>query len=178
MGDDFDKRLNEAIGTVPDFPKPGIMFRDIMPVLANPPMFKELIAKNVEKYRGKIDVVAGIDSRGFFLGAPIALELGLPFICLRKKGKLPGKCIGVDYALEYGTDSMEAQVGAVKEGQRVLVCDDLIATGGTAGAACQLIEQLGGTVAEMMCVIELVDLKGREKLGGRPLHAWTVFKGE
>ena len=126
---------------IPDFPEPGVLFRDITPLLANGKAFKQLIDGLAEHYRGRIDAVAGLESRGFILAAPLATALGIGMLTVRKGGKLPGPVIGVDYALEYGTARMELRPDSVHEGDRVLVIDDVMATGGTAKASIQLLEQ-------------------------------------
>ncbi len=171
--------LKKYIRTIPDFPKEGIMFRDITTLIGNAEGFKLAldqlidIAKNTE-----FDAVAGLESRGFIFGAPIAYALGKPFIPIRKKGKLPHNTIEVSYDLEYGSAVLEMHADAIEKGQKVLVIDDLIATGGSAKACAQLIEQLGGEVAKLLFVIELIDLKGRETLKGYDVETLTVFEGE
>lgn len=163
-------RISSSIRVIPDFPKPGILFQDITTLLLDPKAFKDTIDMFVERYKDKnINVVAGIEARGFIFGPPIALALGAKFVPLRKPKKLPGKVISEEYSLEYGTDTMEMHVGAVQEGEHVLIIDDLIATGGTLGAAIRLIERVGGIAVECACVIELPELKGRERLGEKPL---------
>ncbi|XP_031117956.1 adenine phosphoribosyltransferase 1-like [Ipomoea triloba] len=163
-------QISSVIRVIPDFPKPGIMFQDITTLLLDPKAFKDTIDLFVERYQDKkINVVAGIEARGFIFGPPIALAIGAKFVPMRKPKKLPGEVISEEYSLEYGTDVMEMHVGAVQEGERVLIIDDLIATGGTLGAAIRLIERVGGTVVECACVIELPELKGRARLGDKPL---------
>ncbi|WOK99632.1 adenine phosphoribosyltransferase 1 [Canna indica] len=163
-------RIASAIRVIPDFPKPGIMFQDITTLLLDPKAFRDTIDMFVERYRDKeITVVAGIEARGFIFGPPIALAIGAKFVPMRKPKKLPGEVISEEYSLEYGTDRMEMHVGAVQPGDRVLVIDDLIATGGTLSAAIRLLERVGAEVVECACVIELPELKGRERLGERPL---------
>ncbi|VFQ62302.1 unnamed protein product [Cuscuta campestris] len=163
-------RIASTIRVIPDFPKPGILFQDITTLLLDPKAFKDTIDMFVERYKDKnINVVAGIEARGFIFGPPIALAIGAKFVPLRKPKKLPGKVISEEYSLEYGTDIMEMHVGAVQEGEHVLIIDDLIATGGTLGAAIRLIERVGGIAVECACVIELPELKGRERLGDKPL---------
>ena len=131
---------------IPDFPEPGVLFRDITELFANGPAFKELVELIGARYAGRIDAVAGLESRGFILGAPVAAELGLGMLTIRKAGKLPGHVIGVDYELEYGTARMEMHPESVHEGQRVLIIDDVLATGGTANAAVKLLRQCGASV--------------------------------
>ena len=145
---------------IPDFPEPGVLFRDITPLLANGKAFKQLIDGLAEHYRGRIDAVAGLESRGFILAAPLATALGIGMVVVRKGGKLPGPVIGVDYALEYGTARMELRPDSVHEGDRVLVIDDVMATGGTAKASIQLLEQAGASV-EAICV--LLELEGLDR---------------
>jgi adenine phosphoribosyltransferase len=161
----MEARLKEAIRDVPDFPKKGIIFKDITPVLADCNMFKDVIAFLAERYAGKkITAVAGIESRGFLFGTPLALALGASFIPIRKKGKLPYTKVEASYELEYGTATIEMHTDAVKNGDTVLVIDDLLATGGTAKAACDLIRGQGADVAECAFVVELDFLKGRDAL--------------
>src|SRR5258705_1968947 len=157
--------LSRAIRDIADFPKPGIIFKDITPLLGNGPLFRKTIDILAERYRGqKVDTVLGIESRGFIIGAALAYSLGAGFAIARKPGKLPYQTRKASYELEYGTDTLEIHSDAVKPGARVLVADDLIATGGTAAAACELVALLGGEVVECAFVIELGVLKGREKL--------------
>ncbi len=159
------EELKALIRTIPDFPKPGIMFRDVTTLMNDGAGFQKTIAALCDRYRGqRLDKVAGIEARGFILGGAIAAALGVGFVPLRKKGKLPGAAIGEDYALEYGTDRIEIHLGAVKDGERVLIVDDLIATGGTAEAAIRLIRAVRGEVVEACFVIDLPDLGGVERL--------------
>uniref|UniRef100_A0A5B7BKG0 adenine phosphoribosyltransferase n=2 Tax=Davidia involucrata TaxID=16924 RepID=A0A5B7BKG0_DAVIN len=168
--DDRISRISSAIRVIPDFPKPGILFQDITTLLLDPKAFKDTIDLFVERYQGKgISVIAGIEARGFIFGPPIALAIGAKFVPLRKPKKLPGEVISEEYSLEYGTDKIEMHVGAVQAGERALVIDDLIATGGTLCAAIRLLERVGVHVVECACVIELRDLKGRDRLGDKPL---------
>lgn len=163
--------IKKRIRVVPDFPKPGIMFQDITTLLLDHKAFKNTIDLFVERYKDKnISVVAGIEARGFIFGPPIALAIGAKFVPLRKPGKLPGEVISEEYTLEYGQDCLEMHVGAVELGERVLVVDDLIATGGTLCAAIGLLERSGAEVVECACVIELPELKGRERLNDKPLY--------
>ncbi|KAJ6851911.1 adenine phosphoribosyltransferase 1-like [Iris pallida] len=164
------QRIASSIRVIPNFPKPGVMFQDITTTLLDPKAFRDTIDLFVERYREKgITVVAGIEARGFIFGPPIALDIGAKFVPIRKPKKLPGEVISEEYTLEYGTDKIEMHVGAVQPGDRVLVIDDLIATGGTLCAAIKLLERVGAEVVESACVIELPELKGRDKLGDRPL---------
>lgn len=157
--------LAEHIRDIPDFPKPGILFRDISPLLAHSGAWKEAIrrlAEIVEPMRP--DLLAGIESRGFLVAAPLALELGCGFVMVRKRGKLPGETVSHEYELEYGSDSIEIEHGLIEPGQRVVILDDLLATGGTAAAAATLIRKVGGEVPGAAFLIELDELAGREKL--------------
>jgi adenine phosphoribosyltransferase len=169
--------LRNTIRDVPDFPKEGIMFKDITPVLANPALLDEAINGMIALLdAGKVDKVVGIDARGFIFGALIAQKLGAGFVPVRKKGKLPYKTRGVDYSLEYGTNSVEMHIDAIAPGERVVLADDLLATGGTAGAALHLIEQTGAEVIGSVFFIELGFLEGRSKLAGLgPVHSLITF---
>ncbi|KAH7434505.1 hypothetical protein KP509_06G020500 [Ceratopteris richardii] len=170
-GDPRVQRIAEAVRVIPDFPKPGILFQDITTLLLDPKAFQDSIDIFVERFKDKkITVVAGIEARGFIFGPSIALALGAKFVPLRKPKKLPGEVIFEEYVLEYGTDRLEMHVGAVQEGDRALVVDDLIATGGTLCAAIKLLERAGAEVVECACIIEIPELKGRERLGGKPLY--------
>lgn len=157
--------IKDHIRGIPDFPKPGINFYDISTLLAHPDAWQVTmgrLAKAVGAHRP--DVLAGIESRGFLVAAPLALKLGCGFVMVRKRGKLPGKTIRHEYDLEYGTDTIEVQADAIQPGQRVVVLDDLLATGGTIDAAIRLMRQVGGNVAAAACIIELAFLNGRAKL--------------
>ena len=157
--------LKDHIRGIPDFPKPGILFYDISTLLAHPAAWQtavERLAETVAPYRP--EVLAGIESRGFLVAAPLALKLGCGFIMVRKQGKLPGATVGYSYELEYGSDKVEIQADAVAPGQRVVLLDDLIATGGTLRASIELIRKVGGTVAAAACLIELTFLNGRAGL--------------
>ena len=159
------EQIEALIRDVPDFPEPGIVFKDITPVLADPIAFSTIIDLIVVHFgRGNVDKVVAIEARGFILGAPVAYHFGAGVIPVRKKGKLPHATIDEEYALEYGTASLEIHKDAVKPGERVLVVDDVLATGGTARAAANLVERIGGKVCGIACLIELDFLKGREKL--------------
>jgi len=171
--------LKEKIRTIPNFPKEGIMFRDITTLLKDSEGFEYAINELYEKYKHeKIDLIAGIESRGFIIGGALAYKLGVGFVPIRKKGKLPHKVHREEYDLEYGKDVIEMHLDAVKEGDKVLIVDDLIATGGTALAACKLIEKAGGKVVECAFVIDLPALKGKEKLLPRKSFALVEFEGE
>ena len=157
--------IKSLIRTVPHYPKKGVMFRDITTLLKDPVGFRITINEFVHRYTGaKLDKVAGIESRGFIIGSALAFQLGVGFVPIRKKGKLPAETVGHDYELEYGVDRVELHVDAVSKGERVLLVDDLIATGGTAEAAIKLIEKMGGSVVEVCAVIDLPDLGGRKRL--------------
>ena len=168
--------LKDWIRDIPDYPKPGILFRDLTPLWKAPEAFNYAVDCFVEKYSGSsIDAVAGIESRGFMFGAPLALKLGLPFIPLRKENKLPPEVVGIDFELEYGTGRMEMRVDALDRGDNILVVDDLLATGGTAEAAAELIERVGGRVLAMAFVVELEALNGRESLRGHEIHSLVTY---
>ncbi len=157
--------LASTIRSVPDFPVEGILFYDITTMLKNPAALKESIDRMVEQYQDKeIDLVVGVESRGFIFGVPLAYQLGVGFVPVRKPGKLPAKILTESYELEYGTNSLEIHVDAIDQGQKVLVIDDLLATGGTAMATCALVEKLGGQIVGVAFLIELNFLKGRDKL--------------
>ena len=167
--------LKNKIRNVPDFPKAGILFYDITTLLQDPAGFHEAIDSMTAPFADQgIDVVVGIESRGFIFGAAVADRLGAGFAPVRKPGKLPSTTIRASYELEYGSDALEIHDDAVKRGQRVLIVDDLLATGGTAKAAVDLVSKLGGDVHALAFLIELVDLNGRERLTGQTLH--TVLK--
>jgi adenine phosphoribosyltransferase len=157
--------LKRVIRNVPDFPKPGILFYDISTLLADAEAWRETVRRLANRVRAyQPDLLVGIESRGFLSAAPLAIELGLGFAMIRKRGKLPGATVGHDYALEYGTDRVEIQADAVKHGQRVVLLDDLLATGGTAAAAITLLRSVGAEVASAAFIIELAFLGGRERL--------------
>ncbi|MBI4101624.1 MAG: adenine phosphoribosyltransferase [Candidatus Nealsonbacteria bacterium] len=168
--------FKEKIRSVPDFPEKGVTFRDITPVLNDPKVFRKLIDKMSSLYKGKkIDIVVGIDARGFLLASPVAYKLNAGLAIVRKKGKLPFKCLCQDYSLEYGKSSIEMHVDAVKPGQRVLLIDDVIATGGTIRAAADLVEKLGGKIVGVLFFIELKGLKGKEKLKQYPIQSIVKY---
>ena len=159
--------VKQLIRDIPDFPTPGVMFRDITPVLQDARALREVVSSMVECVRPmKPDVVVGIESRGFLLGAPIALDLGVGFVPVRKKGKLPWETVSAEYALEYGANVVEIHRDAIEPGMRVAIVDDLLATGGTAKAAVDLVEELGGKVVGVSFLIELTFLNGRKLLEG------------
>ncbi|MBM4388437.1 MAG: adenine phosphoribosyltransferase [Deltaproteobacteria bacterium] len=161
------EKVKNSIRSIPDFPKKGILFRDITTVLQDGKLFCEIIEFLSERYSsGKTDAVAVVESRGFLWGAALALKLEKGLALIRKPKKLPYKTVSASYQLEYGTDSLEMHIDAVKPGENVLIVDDLLATGGTAKAAVELVERIGGRVAGVLFIIELTDLNGREKLKG------------
>ncbi|MBE3123536.1 MAG: adenine phosphoribosyltransferase [Planctomycetes bacterium] len=171
--------LRSSIRSVPDFPKPGIMFRDITPLLKDPAAFAEAVRRMAEPYgKGSVDVVVGAEARGFILGAPIALALEAGFVPIRKKGKLPAATLAATYDLEYGTDTLEMHTDAVGSAARVLMVDDLLATGGTMAAACEMVVKAGGRIVGVEFLIELSFLNGRAKLAGYPVRSEIVYDSE
>jgi len=177
---ELDNELREAIRSIPDYPKPGIVFRDITTLLGNARAFRRAVDELVQPWAGmKIDKVAGIEARGFILGGAVAHQVSAGFVPIRKKGKLPSKRVSVSYALEYGEDTVEMHADALVEGERVVLVDDLIATGGTAEAAVKLLRQLGADVLAACFVIDLPDLGGAERLRrlGVPVRTLIAFEG-
>ncbi|MDP2884850.1 MAG: adenine phosphoribosyltransferase [Ignavibacteria bacterium] len=173
------RTLASVIRTVPDFPKKGIMFRDITTLLKDPEAFREAVDIFCSRYADqRIDKIVCVESRGFILGAAIALRLNAGFVPIRKKGKLPAATLRQEYALEYGTDVIEIHQDAISPGERVLMHDDLLATGGTISAACKLVENLGGTIAGLSFLIELNFLKGRAKLGAYDVFSIIQYDAE
>ena len=172
------ERLRQSIRDVPDFPKAGILFRDITTVLQRPDLMCEAMDALWEPFVDRVDAIAGVESRGFILGAPLAWNHRCPFVPIRKPGKLPAATFRESYALEYGTDAMEIHQDALRPGQRVLIVDDLLATGGTAAAAARLVERTGATVTGFAFLIELSFLHGRSKLAGREIVALVDYAGE
>lgn len=173
--------IKSRIRTVPDWPKKGVMFRDITTLIKDPLGLKLCLDDFAQRYKDKdLDVVVGIDSRGFILGGALAYLLGKGFVPVRKKGKLPAETEGEEYELEYGTDTIEIHKDAINPGQKVLIIDDLIATGGTALAAAKLVKKLGGEVVELAFIVDLPDLGGSQKLkdNGYNLYSQTIFFGE
>ena len=166
--------FKSLVRTIPDFPKPGIRFRDITPLLASGSGFRHVIELFAERYRGKLDKIAGVEARGFIFGAPLAHALGAGFVPIRKPGKLPGAVVGQDYALEYGANRIEMHVDGLARGERVLLIDDLLATGGTALASIELLRGAGAEVVEAAFVIELTDLPGRARLEARDVRVHTL----
>ena len=163
--------VSSRLRDIPDFPQPGVLFKDFTPLLADGPAFARLVRDTAGRYDGLVDVVVGIEARGFVLAAAVAYELGLGMVLVRKAGKLPGEVLKESYALEYGTAEIEVDTHAFPPGQRVLVLDDVLATGGTAHACCLLIERAGATVAAVEVVLELGFLGGRDRLRGRVVNA-------
>ena len=171
--------LRQLIRSVPDFPKPGIVFRDITPLLANPTGLDQAVGRLAAPYRDRnVDLVAAIESRGFIFGAAVARQLGAGFVPIRKPGKLPAATTKASYQLEYGSDTIEIHTDAISPGQRVLLLDDLLATGGTMAAACQLVQGLGGEIVAIAFLIELAFLNGREKLVGHEILSLITYDAE
>ena len=170
------ERIRAAIRDIPDFPKPGIVFKDITPILNDASLFAEVVGTFAERYRPmRIDKVAAMESRGFIFGAPLAAAIGAGFVPLRKFGKLPHTTVAETFNLEYGTETLEVHTDAIREGERVLIIDDLLATGGTAAAAVKLVRRTGGVVVEMAFAVELTFLGGRSRLEGIPVYSMVVF---
>jgi adenine phosphoribosyltransferase len=168
--------LAALIRDIPDFPKPGIIFKDITTLLKEPAAFRRVIELFVERYSGeRLDAVAAVESRGFIFGAPLAYELGVAFVPVRKLGKLPAETIDEEYALEYGTATIELHRDAIAPGARVLVVDDLLATGGTIRATCNLVEKSGGVVVGLAFLVELTFLSGRSRLAGYNINALISY---
>ena len=168
--------LSHFIRTIPDYPKPGIMFKDITPLLANAPVFNAVIEVYANHYKNeKIDIIAGPEARGFIFASALAYRMGAGFVPVRKKGKLPSNTYEVTYGLEYGEDTLTVHRDAFPEGSRVLLCDDLLATGGTLGATIELVEKAGGDIVSIALLIELTELNGRAKLGDLPIFSFFEF---
>lgn len=159
---------------IADFPKPGVVFKDLTPLFGNPQAFSDVLGELATRHDGNVDLIAGVEARGFIIGAPLAQRMGVGFVPIRKKGKLPGDVIESSYDLEYGTATIEMQVGAVAPGARVLVVDDVLATGGTAVASCQLVERCGGEVIGFDALVELEFLNGRSRMGQWPVTTGLV----
>ncbi|XP_045675198.1 adenine phosphoribosyltransferase [Phyllostomus hastatus] len=180
MADPQLQLVARRIRSFPDFPIPGVLFRDISPLLKDPDSFRasiSLLTKHLKKtHGGKIDYIVGLDSRGFLFGPSLAQELGLGCVLIRKRGKLPGPTVSASYTLEYGKADLEIQKDALEPGQKVVVVDDLLATGGTMCAACELLGQLQAEVLECVSLVELTSLKGREKLGAVPFFSLLQYE--
>lgn len=159
---------------IPDFPEPGVVFKDFTPLLLDPPLRDRIVADTVRRRRGQVDVVAGIEARGFILGAMIAHELGVGFVPVRKQGKLPAAVHSESYSLEYGEATLEIHQDAVSHQERVLVVDDVLATGGTLAATCELVKRCGASVAGIELVLEIGELRGRDRLTEYDLHSLVI----
>ena len=171
--------IKSKIRTIPDFPKKGIMFRDITTLLKDAKGLKEVIDLLAKRYENiKVDYIVGIEARGFIIGGALAHKLGVGFIPIRKKGKLPGSVVREEYSLEYGTDTVEMHSDALENGCKVILVDDLLATGGTALAACKLIEKCGALIEECAFIIDLPELGGKNKLSPRKIFCLVEFEGE
>lgn len=166
MSRPLSARILDTMRDVEDFPEPGVTFKDITPVLADGALLAEAVRAHAEPYRGQVDIVAGLEARGFIFGAAVAMHLGVGFLPVRKAGKLPGPTVGVDYDLEYGSARIEIHADDLPDGARVLVVDDVLATGGTAAAGCRLIESCGATVVAVEVLTEIAALDGRTLLEG------------
>jgi len=170
--------LEKSIRNIPDFPKPGILFRDVTTLIADKEAFKKAVDLLAKKYKGKkIDKVVGVEARGFIFGAAVANKINAGFVPVRKKGKLPFKTISTTYELEYGTDTLEIHKDAIKSGEKILIIDDLLATGGTVKAVIDLVRELKGNIAGIGFVIELVDLHGKDKFKEYPVYSLVKFSG-
>ena len=171
--------LKAYVRDIPDFPQPGILFRDITPILSDPTAFKYVVDRLAERYRNQgIDCIVAIEARGFLFGAPMAHQLGVGLVPVRKEGKLPYQSLRAAYSLEYGTSVMEMHSDGIRPGQRVLVVDDLLATGGTLAATAKLVEQAGGKVAALAVVLELLGLDGRKLLDGYEVFSLVQYEGK
>ncbi len=172
----IEDQIRELVRDIPDFPKPGIVFKDITPILKSPAAMRGLVEHWAAAYAERgIQSIAGVESRGFLFGAALALEMNLPFVPIRKPGKLPADTVSAEYELEYGTDAVEIHRDALEPGERVLLIDDLLATGGTLEASARLIETVGGKIAAIACVIELGFLEGRGKLEGHDIDCVITY---
>ena len=179
MNSTLEQTLRDAIRTIPDYPKPGILFRDITTLLGNARAFRRAVDELVHPYAGaKVDQVAGIEARGFILGGAIAHQISAGFVPIRKKGKLPHETVRVAYSLEYGVDEMEMHKDAVKPGEKVILVDDLIATGGTAEGAVKLLRQMGADIVAACFIVDLPDLGGRAKLEALGVDVRTLVAYE
>ncbi|GAB3212301.1 adenine phosphoribosyltransferase [Marinactinospora thermotolerans] len=173
MSSDLSTLISARVRDVPDYPKPGVLFKDITPLLADPVAFAEVVTALAEGHAGEVDHVVGLEARGFILAAPVALALGAGFVPVRKAGKLPSRTLRETYDLEYGSATVEMHTDAISPGDRVLIVDDVLATGGTGRAAVELVRRAGGTVVGFSVLMELGFLKGREKLSDVELRALT-----
>ncbi len=172
-------QLKDSIRSIKDWPIKGVIFRDVTTLMQNPEAFRKSCDILYDRYKGSnLDKIVGIDARGFVFGAVLAYKLGIGFVPVRKKGKLPFNTIEESYSLEYGKDTLEIHEDAVEEGEKVVIVDDLIATGGTIGATVKLVKRLGADIVECAFVVELPDLNGREKIQGHKIYAITEFEGE
>jgi len=168
--------MEKLIRAIADYPSPGVTFRDITPLLGNGPALQQVVEELADRFRGiAIDRVIGVEARGFIIGAPVAVALGAGFVPVRKAGKLPWAVVREEYELEYGTDKLEIHRDAIHPDERILVVDDVLATGGTAAATCRLVTALGGRIVALAVLIELVDLGGRRKLGSTPVESLFTF---
>ena len=173
------KHIEDYVRTIPDFPEPGIQFRDITSILQNPDGLKLSVDLFLEQLNGvDFDVIVGMESRGFLFGMPVAYAMGKPFVPIRKKGKLPCETVSAEYDLEYGTATIELHRDAITPGQRVVLIDDLIATGGTIAAGARLVEQLGGKIVKVLCLMELKGLEGRKKLENYDVSSIIAYEGK
>ena len=169
--------VSSRLRDVPDFPVAGVIFKDFTPLLSDGPALRAVVQDIASRYAGSVDVIVGIEARGLILGAAVAYELGIGFVPVRKAGKLPGQTHSAEYDLEYGSAVIEVHADAFTDGKRALIMDDVLATGGTAQAACELVESAGATVEAVEVVLELCFLHGRSKLAGRPVHAMLSVQG-
>lgn len=170
------EQLKKAIRDVPDFPKEGILFKDITTLCKDPALFQRMVDMLAHRYIGKgVELVVGIEARGFIVGAALAYKLGAGVVLVRKPGKLPHKTHKATYTLEYGKDTLEIHQDAIEKGQKVIIADDLLATGGTAGAVAKLVSDMGGKILECAFIVELEDLKGREKLKPHPVFSLIKY---
>jgi adenine phosphoribosyltransferase len=168
--------IKARMRSIQDFPAEGILFRDITPILADPALFQQAVDALTDYARRRgAQAIVGIESRGFLMGAPVALALKVPFVPIRKAGKLPAETVSMEYALEYGSATIEMHKDALAEGQRVVLIDDLLATGGTAEAACHLVEEVGGSIAGIAFLVELVELEGRDRLTGYEVASFVRY---
>ena len=170
-GGALEQRILGSLRDIPDFPEPGVSFKDITPLIADGELFAEVVRAHAQPWADKVDVIAGLEARGFIFGAAVALHLGVGFVPVRKGGKLPGATVGVDYELEYGSARIEIHEDSVARGTRVLVVDDVLATGGTARAACELLESCGAVVPGVEVLVEIAVLDGRRALAGRAVRS-------